>query len=268
MDFSHILKAQAPLSRVQICEYWQQMLEAVHFIHEKGNLVHTDLKPANFLMAKGRLKLIDFGIAQKFPIGTIHISREAIIGKPNYMAPEAIKIAKAHGRRVYKAGKASDVWSLGCILYQMVYGRPPFDRLSGEKKLEAIMDPAHDIPFPPHRVLDDPTSEPVDAPMLEALTTSLRYDAQTRAQIPALLGSELFHHHLGETVTISRKTLRALVVRLQQHAIQGELTDTNAIQRADVRPARLTLPGLVRQPAPHGLIARPRLIPPSVSRDR
>ena len=117
MDFSHILKAHAPLSRVQICEYWHQMLEAVHFIHEKGNLVHSDLKPANFLMAKGRLKLIDFGIAQKIPIGTIHISREAIIGTPNYMAPEAIKIAKAHGRRVYKAGKASDVWSLGCILY-------------------------------------------------------------------------------------------------------------------------------------------------------
>ena len=232
MDFSHILKAHAPLSRVQICEYWHQMLEAVHFIHEKGNLVHSDLKPANFLMAKGRLKLIDFGIAQKIPIGTIHISREAIIGTPNYMAPEAIKIAKAHGRRVYKAGKASDVWSLGCILYQMVYGRPPFDRLSGEKKLEAIMDPAHDIPFPPHRVLDDPTSEPVDAPMLEALTTSLRYDAQTRAQIPALLSSELFHHHLGETVTISRKTLRALVVRLQQHAIQGELTDATAILAA------------------------------------
>ena len=63
MDFSHILKAHAPLSRVQICEYWHQMLEAVHFIHEKGNLVHSDLKPANFLMAKGRLKLIDFGSA-------------------------------------------------------------------------------------------------------------------------------------------------------------------------------------------------------------
>lgn len=235
MDFSHMLKAHAPLSRKQICEYWKQMLEAVQFIHEKGNLVHTDLKPANFLLAKGRLKLIDFGIAQKIPIGTIHISRDAIVGTPNYMAPEAIKIAKAHGRRVYKAGKASDVWSLGCILYQMVYGRPPFDRFMGEKKLETIMDPQHHIAFPPHRVLDDPSSERVDPPMLEALTSTLHYDAQQRARIPALLESELLNDHLQETVTLTRKTLRALVARLRLHSVQGELNEENVIQCTDVR---------------------------------
>lgn len=212
------------------------MLEAVHFVHEKGNLVHTDLKPANFLMAKGRLKLIDFGIAQKIPLGTIHISREAIVGTPNYMAPEAIQIAKKQGRRVYKAGKASDVWSLGCILYQMVYGRPPFDRLSGEKKLEVIMDPNHHIPFPPHRVLDDPASEAVDPALLNALTSTLRYDAQQRDRIPALLNSDLFRDDalLDERVTITRRTLHTLVKRLQQHAVQGELTEDNAIERADV----------------------------------
>lgn len=241
MDFSSVLKAHGPLTHAQICTYWRQMLEAVHFVHEKGNLVHTDLKPANFLLVRERLKLIDFGIAQKIPLGTIHISRDAIVGTPNYMAPEAIKIAKAHGRRVYKAGKASDVWSLGCILYQMVYGRPPFDRVAADRKLETIMDRGHVIAFPPHRVLDDPASERVDPCLLATLQATLRYDATARATIPALLRDPLLHGGRGAplgvdddaTVTISRRTLRELVVRLHAQSMQGELTDANAAERAE-----------------------------------
>lgn len=234
MDFAHVLKAHAPLGHAQICDYWRQMLEAVHFIHEEGNLVHTDLKPANFLVVGNRLKLIDFGIAQKIPLGTIHISRDAIVGTPNYMAPEAIKMAKAHGRRVYKAGKASDVWSLGCILYQMVYGRPPFDRLPADRKLDAIIDPKHTIAFPPHRVLDDPSSPRVDPLLIRTMQATLRYDAQQRAQIPELLHDPLISTYLEETVTISRQKLRELVVRLRMHALQGDLTEANAVERADV----------------------------------
>ena len=234
MDFSQLLKQHAPLPRERICEYWRQMLEAVHFIHEKGNLVHTDLKPANFLVAKGRLKLIDFGIAQKIPLGTVHISRDAIVGTPNYMAPEAIKMAKKHGRRVYKAGKASDVWSLGCILYQMVYSRPPFDRLPADRKLETITDPAHVIPLPPHRVLEDPASEPVDIVLRDTLRATLTYDATERARIPELLDGPLLNEHLQDSVVVSRATLRDLVARLRMHATQGELTAENVTVCADV----------------------------------
>ena len=237
MDFGHVLKTQQQLSHDEICGYWRQMLEAVHFVHEQAGLVHTDLKPANFLLASGSLKLIDFGIAQKIPLGTIHISRDAIVGTPNYMAPEAVRIAKAHGRRVYKAGKASDVWSLGCILYQMVYGRPPFDRLPAERKLEVITDPSHEIAFPPTRVPDDPQSERVAPDLLAAMQAALRYDARRRATIPELLSAPLLcSGALSESVTISRQMLRDLVARLRVRTLQGELTDENVVERADVRP--------------------------------
>lgn len=250
-DFSSVLKTQT-LSHDEMCTYWRQMLEAVHFVHEQAGLVHTDLKPANFLLAKGTLKLIDFGIAQKIPLGTIHISRDAIIGTPNYMAPEAIRIAKAHGRRVYKAGKASDVWSLGCILYQMVYGRPPFDRLPAERKLETITDPRHTIAFPATRAADDPASERVAPELLAAMQAALRYDAQHRATIPELLRSPLLSRDArapapapspspapDETVTLTRQMLRELVARLRVRTLQGELTDENVRERADVLFANL-----------------------------
>ena len=70
---------------------WQQMLSAVHSIHEE-RIIHSDLKPANFLFVRGALKLIDFGIAKAIVNDdTTNIYRESHIGTLNYMSPEAIQ---------------------------------------------------------------------------------------------------------------------------------------------------------------------------------
>ena len=69
---------------------WQQMLKAVHSIHEE-RIIHGDLKPANFLFVRGALKLIDFGIAKAIQSDdTTNIYRESQVGTLNYMSPEAI----------------------------------------------------------------------------------------------------------------------------------------------------------------------------------
>jgi len=101
--------------------YWQQILEAVSVIH-KERIVHGDLKPQNFVMVKGSLKLIDFGIAKAIRGNTTNIERENISGTLNYLAPETLT-ATTNG--ISKCGRPADIWSLGCILYQMVYGKAP-----------------------------------------------------------------------------------------------------------------------------------------------
>ena len=69
---------------------WQQMLSAVHSIHQE-RIIHGDLKPANFLFVKGALKLIDFGIAKAIQSDdTTNIYRDSQIGTLNYMSPESI----------------------------------------------------------------------------------------------------------------------------------------------------------------------------------
>ena len=128
---------------------WQQMLSAVHCIHEE-RIIHSDLKPANFLFVRGALKLIDFGIAKAIVNeDTTNIYRENHIGTLNYMSPEAILDTGSgtDGPRM-KIGRASDVWSLGCILYEMVYGKTPFYKLHFIQKLQAIVNPKHKINFP------------------------------------------------------------------------------------------------------------------------
>ncbi|KAH9042079.1 kinase-like domain-containing protein [Lactarius pseudohatsudake] len=151
IDFSRLLQDQQkePLNMVWVAYYWQQMLQAVHVIHEE-KIVHSDLKPANFVLVRGQLKLIDFGIANAIANDTTNIQRDHQIGTVNYMSPETIELPD--GMRRLKVGRPSDVWSLGCILYQMVYGHPPFQHLSVYQKMKAIPDTAHAIEFPEYAV--------------------------------------------------------------------------------------------------------------------
>ncbi|MBA0867195.1 hypothetical protein Goshw_028084 [Gossypium schwendimanii] len=158
--------------------YWQQILQAVNTIHEE-RIVHSDLKPANFLLVKGSLKLIDFGIAKAIMSDTTNIQRDSQVGTLSYMSPEAFMCneSDANGNTI-KCGRPSDIWSLGCILYQMVYGRTPFaDYKTFWSKFKVITDPNHEISY-----------EPVSNPwLLDIMKKCLVWDRNKRWRIPELL---------------------------------------------------------------------------------
>lgn len=161
-DFGEILRshtsAENPgLDLATIRYYWREMLGCVASVHEY-NIVHSDLKLANFLLVNSRIKLIDFDIAGAIQDDTINMHRENLVGTPNYMAPEAlldsnitthIDMPKNESTKLVKLGKLSDIWSLACILYFMVYGTQPFGHIPGVVgKVMAITNPHHVIFYP------------------------------------------------------------------------------------------------------------------------
>lgn len=172
-----------------------QMLQAVQVVHD-ADIVHTDLKPANFVLVKGNLKLIDFGIAKAIPNDTTNIARDSQIGTANYMSPEALSDSGLgqHGR-LMKMGRATDVWALGCILYQMVYGHTPYSKIRPmHVKIMAIQNPGHVIDYPSSAVPINERGEPqehlkvpVGDDLVRVMKGCLRFDPKKRMTIPDLL---------------------------------------------------------------------------------
>ncbi len=142
----------APLPPRKAAEIVKILADAIEAVHEHG-VIHRDLKPANILLTAadatnektgvkgfGIPKISDFGLAKRTDIPSGPTLTEHILGTPTYMAPEQ---AAGHSRQV---GPATDIYSLGAILYRLLIGRPPF---VGETVIEIVRQVADADPVPP-----------------------------------------------------------------------------------------------------------------------
>jgi tetratricopeptide (TPR) repeat protein len=124
--------AGQPQEPRRAAEMIETLALAVHFAHEKG-VIHRDLKPANILRTKDKtLKLTDFGLAKELEVSSGMTPSGAVMGTPSYMAPE-----QAEGK-VKQLGRATDVYGLGAILYELLTGRPPFRGVNIVDTLEQV----------------------------------------------------------------------------------------------------------------------------------
>ena len=117
------IERKIKLTDEEIQSIFVQMVEAVGYVH-KQNLVHRDIKPSNFMVdKKGKVKLMDFGIAKNTDANAAEYTQTGTgmqMGTPMYMSPEQVKSTK-------EVSFASDIYSLGVVLWQMVTGEKPYD---------------------------------------------------------------------------------------------------------------------------------------------
>ncbi|MDA8442824.1 MAG: serine/threonine-protein kinase [Peptococcaceae bacterium] len=116
---AEILGQKGKFPEQQAVEMVIHLLEAVEYCHRKG-VYHRDLKPENLVLGPdGHLKILDFGIALMEGVPRVTWRGfSGLMGTPEYMAPEQIK-----GER---GGARSDIYAVGCLLYHLLTGRPPF----------------------------------------------------------------------------------------------------------------------------------------------
>jgi eukaryotic-like serine/threonine-protein kinase len=109
-----------PMSIRDAVELIAKLARTVHYAHEHG-ILHRDVKPGNILLdANGEPHLTDFGLARLVEADSTVTGTKEVLGTPSYMAPE-----QAAGETA-KLGKATDVYGLGAVLYQLLTGQPPF----------------------------------------------------------------------------------------------------------------------------------------------
>ena len=134
------------------------VLEALAYSHAQG-IVHRDIKPANVMLTpSGAVKVMDFGIARAMDdMGATMTQTSAVIGTAQYLSPE-----QARGQQV---DARSDLYSTGCLLYELLTGRPPF---VGDSPVSVAYQHVRENPVPPSQLDPDvPTS--IDAIVLKAL---------------------------------------------------------------------------------------------------
>lgn len=163
--------ADGPLSSRAAAELLIPVCRAVAAAHRHG-ILHRDLKPSNILIDhEGRPYVTDFGLAKRLQDDVEELSKRtatgAVLGTPSYMAPE-----QAGGQRG-EVGPASDVYSLGAILFAMLTGRPPFQAAS---PVDTVLQVLEQDPIPP-RVLNPNTDPDLELIALKCLQkpSDLRY---------------------------------------------------------------------------------------------
>jgi serine/threonine-protein kinase len=132
--------ARGPVDVTTAVRLTATVARAVEHLHRQG-IIHRDLKPSNILLdAAGQPYVSDFGLAKVFATGSDLTATGVITGTPSYMAPE-----QASGRRA-EIGPATDVYSLGAILYELLTGVPPF---RAECPLDTLMEVLRSDPAMP-----------------------------------------------------------------------------------------------------------------------
>jgi beta-lactam-binding protein with PASTA domain/predicted Ser/Thr protein kinase len=193
-----VIRQEGPLLPERASEIGQAVARALAAAHHAG-LVHRDIKPGNIMLTRdGEVKVMDFGIARTSTGDTL-TQTAAVLGTASYLSPE-----QAQGETV---DARSDIYSLGCVLYEMTTGRPPF---TGDSPVAIAYKHVREDPVPPARINDDVPSS-LEAVVMKAMAKNpenryqtadeLREDLERASQGLPTLATPLLAGEATEMVT-------------------------------------------------------------------
>lgn len=223
-------------------EFTQGVLDALSYSHAAG-IVHRDIKPANVMLTReGYVKVMDFGIARAVADTSATMTQTAaVIGTAQYLSPE-----QARGETV---DNRADIYATGCLLYELLVGRPPF---IGDSPVSVAYQHVREIPAPPSS-LDSEITQQMDAITLKALAKERadRYQTakQMRDDIDRLLSGReplAMQAHADPEADTEEQT--HLIPAAAATAAAPPAAPAAAAQRDEATPAQTESPAEPEQP--------------------
>jgi serine/threonine-protein kinase len=244
-DMKQAISRRAPLSLDDKLSIVDQIAEGLAFAHAH-DIVHRDLKPANVhLLSNGQAKIMDFGLAR---LGGSEMTRVGMVmGTPHYMSPEQVRGERADAR--------SDVFALGCVFYELLTYRKPFDADSMHSVLFKVM---QEEPPPVHELA--PGVPPVLAQVVER---AMAKDASQRFQNASEFRSALHRAMQAVAAGQGEKALPDLAIPAAgAPARPGDASASRSSSAARAGPG----PGAVRAASSSGSRSQPRPAPAPASK--
>jgi serine/threonine-protein kinase len=185
-----LLKSGRKLLPAAALEMTVGILQALEYSHRSG-IVHRDIKPANVMLTReGQVKVMDFGIARAMDDPGMAMTQTGmVVGTAQYLSPE-----QALGRPV---DARSDLYSTGCLLYELLAVRPPF---TGESPVAVAYQHVQEEPLPPS-VYDPGLAPEIDAIVLRALAKDPAYRYQSADEMRADIEAYLDGRAVAASVT-------------------------------------------------------------------
>jgi eukaryotic-like serine/threonine-protein kinase len=188
------LRRETQLSADTALEIGRQIASAVDYANRRG-VLHRDLKPENILLADDQVRVVDFGVAKALEgeTGRRLTSTGLAVGTPAYMAPEQVSGGAVNAR--------TDIYALGCVLYEMLAGEPPFTGPTSQSVIaKRFLEPAPSI-----RAVRPELQEGLDAALRKALAFEPDDRFGTATELLAALASSPKKEDVAPTITVSRR---------------------------------------------------------------
>ncbi|KXT57030.1 serine/threonine protein kinase [Gordonia sp. QH-12] len=169
-----LLRSSGHIAQKQAMTWMADVAAAMDFSH-RNNIVHRDMKPANVMIDRtGAVKVMDFGIARAMDDTSATMTQtSAVMGTAQYLSPEQARGIKVDPR--------SDIYSMGCVLFELVTGEPPF---TGDSPIAVAHQHVHEDPRRPSSIRPEITPE-LDSVIMKAMSKNPANRYQTAADFRA-----------------------------------------------------------------------------------